>query len=384
MHAGIVIVGGNILGASVAAELARRADPLRDPVAILEEAALEERGPATATIVEEPGGAMRAAFVDGARALLQFEARTGRGIGLGRPGLIDLRTDEDHAEAIAEALEVESVDGGTLDRRRALCDVQRLHAEVLALGRTRGVITRPGTCVERIEVDGDRVLLHTLKGEDDVTWEADRVVITDPGAVRRFFPALAEHLRLERRVEVAFESPRFASGFASGFVSGFVSVGTVRGSVGDLHDVFESMAAGAPAADPLTEFFAAGEQLDYPHPVIRGEGFDVYPNPLDRQVIVASPGSAYDPAVLARFSPLFAELQPVAEPRHVRLARPSDDIPVIGPAPGYANGRVFVAAGLDRRAAQLASGLAPGVAAHLFDETQAVYDPAVVTPARFA
>lgn len=375
MHAGIVIIGGNILGASVAAELARRADPLRDPVAILEEAALEERGPATATIVEEPGGAMRAAFVDGARALLQFEARTGRGIGLGRPGLIDLRTDADHADAIAAALEVESVDGGTLDRRRALCDVQRLHAEVLALGRTRGVITRPGTRVERIELDGERVLLHTVKGADDVTWEADRVVITDPGAVRRFFPALAEQLRLERRVEMAFESPRFASGF--------VSVGTVRGSVGDLHDVVESMAAEAPIADPLTEFFSAGEQLDYPHPVIRGEGFDVYPNPLDRQVIVASPGSAYDPGALARFSPLFAELQPVAEPRHVRLARPSDDIPVIGPAPGHADGRVFVAAGLGRRAAQLASGLAPGVAAHLFGEPQAVYDPAVVTPARF-
>lgn len=372
MHAGVIVIGGNIMGAMAANELARRADPLRAPVVVLEAGPLEERAPASATIVEAPTGVMRHALGDGARWLANFETHSGRGIGFGRPGLIDLRVDAAEPgtlDQIARELELENVTAGSFDRGRALFHPERLHTEVFGLGRTRGVITRPGTTVTDLEVTAEGVRLYTERAGDVYEWDATHVLITDPDAALRWVPELVPHLELEARVEAAFASPRFTSDF--------VPLGTVRGSVADLHDI----ASMATASDPLEEFFSGDSQLEYPHPAIRATDFDVYPNPLDGQVIVAASGRELDRAALARFSPLFARLESAAAVRTVHLARPSDDIPIVGTV--QHTPRLFLAVGLGRRAAQLAAGLAPDLATLIHGNPVSAFDVEALSPARF-
>jgi glycine/D-amino acid oxidase-like deaminating enzyme len=410
MRAGIVVIGGNIMGAMAANELARRADPLRDPVVLLEAGALEERAPATATIVEggfDPSDPVRPALIDGARHLLQFEANVGRGIGLGWPGLVELGDAPDPNEEtawqdpkalyqIARELQLDSVERGRWSPKRALFQAERLHAEVLGLGRTRGVVTRPGTTVQAVRLTADGVEIDTLRGDVTYTWHARQVLFTDAAECARFLPALAANLERTTHTEAAFHSPRFATGA--------VPLGTIQGSVQNLHEI----ASTATHPDPFHAFFSGDEELEYPHPAIEIEGMRVYPNPIDGEVLASMPHGAPDVDALAQLSPLFRELTPTRT-RTLEVVATSDGVPLVGSVPlahlqaslidvqvdatdadpaqldarsANLDARVYVAIGLGYRAAQIAAGLAPGVVNLMHAEAVVAFDVERLAPTR--
>ena len=435
MRAGIVVIGGNIMGAMAANELARRADPLRDPVVLLEAGALEARAPATATIVEggfDPSDPVRPALIDGARHLLQFETNVGRGIGLGWPGLVELgeapcpagatdsasavdstaaKAPSDADEAawqdpkalyqIARELQLDSVERGRWSPKKALFQAERLHAEVLGLGRTRGVVTRPGTTVQAVRLTAEGVEIDTQRGDVTYTWHARQVLFTDAAECARFLPALAANLERTTHTEAAFHSPRFATGA--------VPLGTIRESVQNLHEI----ASTATNPDPFHAFFSGDEELEYPHPAIETESLRVYPNPIDGEVLASMPNGAPDADALAQLSPLFRELTPTRT-RTLDVVATRDGVPLVGSVPfahlqasqidvqvdvrsanldapaanldarsANLDARVYVAIGLGYRAAQIAAGLAPGVANLMHDEAVVAFDVERLAPTRF-
>jgi len=355
------------MGAWVAAEAARRADPLRAPVVLLEAGGLEAVAPAMATVTpgREEDGPLRPALIDGARVLEQFEVNVGRGIGFGRPGWVQLDGSapghDMKAPAFALGLEESDLATASWNREAGLFDPARLHTEVLSLGRTRGLVTRPGTHVEQIRSEGGQTIgLETDRGRFD----AEIVLITDPEVAHRLLPELASRLRTKDRFELRFKSNLFETSMSP--------VGTIRGSAQELYDM---------GTDPesLDAFFGGGESLEYPHPAVSTDHLDIFPDALSSELVVGS----WEPSnitklrtELAAIALVFRDLGAEGKSRRISITSESSGVPLVGEvAPG-----LFVALGLGLRAAQLAAGLAPGVVALMHKEPVAAFDPGLLAP----
>jgi glycine/D-amino acid oxidase-like deaminating enzyme len=365
MRAGIAVVGGGMVGAWVASELARRADPLHAPVVLFEAGHLEDVAPAWALLIAPDAldGALRPALADGARALAQFETLVGRGIGFGRPGWLRLGAGEPGGQdlskpAFAFGLEAAAIEGAAWAPDAGLFDPQRLHAEVLGLGRTRGLVTRASTCVEALirDAGGHVVGLETSRGRVD----AEKVLVVDAAAAERLVPELAPPLESSDRAEIRLGSPLFEGAHAL--------LGTARGSTHDLLDL---------AADPesLDAFFGAGEALEFPHPCFSVEGLDVWPDALTGELVVAACADSLpaDPRPrLAELASVFRELGAPTPPRLIRISTTASGRPLLGEL----GGGLFAALGLGLHEAQLAAGLAPGLVALMHGEPVAAFDPA--------
>lgn len=378
MRAGIAILGGGAIGAWAANELARWADPLRAPVVLFHEGDLASAAPATACL--EPGeprdGALRPTLIDGERAIAQFEVQIGRGVGFGRPGLLRLGGSGRGSEAGQRApahlahelgLAREALEAATWSERAGLCDAERLHLEVLSLARTRGAITRPGVTVEALRLDprtGAVVGIETSQGFCEVS----QLLVADPKIAGRLVPDLARGLQTSERLEVHWAAP--ALGAAQG----------TAGPKGGLAELFEL------GADPesLETFFGAGEELEYAHCCLvqqtteDGAALELFPDPQTGSMIVATQGPVLEREQLLALVPSLRALETERRRRRVQVTESADGLPIVGAhaeIPG-----LFVALGAGRRAAQVAAGLAPGIAAMLRGEAIAAFDPALLAP----
>jgi len=204
MKSKILIVGGGIMGTSIAIESARRTDPLREPVVLLERATIG------AGASSRSGGILRQHYGDQAlavmardslRAYASFESRSGRSIGFERTGVLTLASPnepewKERLEANVEmskdlGIAVELVDparmrelfpgirvkagsvgawepdGGSVDPARTL-------EAFASLARSSGASTRLGVGVEELLIEGDRVVgARTTEGD----YSAEEVVL---------------------------------------------------------------------------------------------------------------------------------------------------------------------------------------------------------------
>jgi glycine/D-amino acid oxidase-like deaminating enzyme len=204
MRARVVVVGGGVMGVAIAWHCARRADPLTEPVVLLEKTALAagESGRSGAILRQHYSDRVVAAMArDSLKVYAALERNTGRSIGFQRTGVITLagpRSPDDIAlieRNIAMQREI-GIDTRRVDAREirrlvpgiAVDDgaigayepdgggvdpVRTVHA-FAALAREQGAITRIGVaCTEIVVRDGRACGVRTNEGDID----AEQVVI---------------------------------------------------------------------------------------------------------------------------------------------------------------------------------------------------------------
>jgi glycine/D-amino acid oxidase-like deaminating enzyme len=381
MRAGVAIVGGGIMGAWALLEASRGADPLGSPAVMFESAPSDGLAVVASGLVSE-------AFVDpqlgamarrGMREVANFETNTGRAIHFARPGALVLGPRD--LEGIAAALKTRRLDGAVLLRgkelRRAfrgldlgaeegalwLPDVGQLAAErylseLLGLARTRGAITRMGTAIENICLEGGKVVgLETSHG----FCETGQVIVTAvcPG-VKSSIESVLGNLEQKSVQRCRFDSPLVAE--EAGQVQNSTSEGTA--------DLFEDPAR-------LESFFTAAEPPIHAHPALVdcANGLAVTCAPMAGQLHAMAihgdaplcRGANFSADALANINsrlPFHGDsLVPAASgEQHIEqtefLQRPSGS-PLICEVPG-AKG-LFVALGLGERSIELAPSLAEGL-----------------------
>lgn len=204
MKAKILIIGGGIMGTSIAIEAGRRSDPLRAPVVLVERGDIGagSSGRSGAILRQHYGDRATAVMArDSLRAFASFEGKTGRSIGFHRTGVLTVagprqpewiqRVQENVARLRELGIQTEIVDAA---RMRALVpgiavadgSVGAWEAEggfvhpgktleaFASLARSYGTVTRRGVNVEEILVEGGRVRgVRTNEGQ--IT--AEQVVI---------------------------------------------------------------------------------------------------------------------------------------------------------------------------------------------------------------
>jgi glycine/D-amino acid oxidase-like deaminating enzyme len=199
-----VIVGGGIMGTSIAIETARRSDPLREPVVLFERAEIGagSSGASGAILRQHYADRPVAAMArDSLREYASFETRTGRTIGFLRTGVMTLagpdrpewierikrtvamlteigvRAEVVEAERIRElvpGIRVSQGAVGSWERDAGHVSPKATLAAFASLARSYGAVTRLGVAVEEILVENGRVTgVRTTDGD----CVADRVVV---------------------------------------------------------------------------------------------------------------------------------------------------------------------------------------------------------------
>ncbi len=204
MKAKILIVGGGIMGTSIALKTARRNDPLGPPVVLFEKAQIGagSSGRSGAILRQIYADRVLAAMArDSLREYAAFEARAGRSIGYKRTGVLTLAGPEqaDRIEKIegmvaelsemgidiqlADAAKMRTLVPGIQVRPGAIgawepdggfVNPHRTLSAFASLARQYGAVTRLGVEVTDILVENGRVVgARTTEGD----YEAERVVL---------------------------------------------------------------------------------------------------------------------------------------------------------------------------------------------------------------
>ena len=187
MKAKILIIGGGIMGTSIAIEAARRSDPLRAPVVLVEKGEIGSgsSGRSGAILRQHYGDRVTAAMArESLRVFASFESRTGRSIGFRRTGVLTLAGPDqpDWVQRIQENVEMlrelgirtqiveerrirELLPGialkkgtvGAWEPEGGFVHPQKTLEAFAALARSYGAVTRRGVSVNEIHVEGGRV-----------------------------------------------------------------------------------------------------------------------------------------------------------------------------------------------------------------------------------
>lgn len=224
MKAKVVIVGGGVMGVAIAWHGARRADPLVEPIVLLEKKALAAgaSGRSGAILRQHYSDRVVAAMArDSLRVYANLEHTTGRSIGFQRSGAITLAGPSKPEDiALIERNIVMQRDIGIDTRRVDAHDIRRLvpgiHVDdgcigayepnaggvdpvrtvdaFAALAREQGAITRIGTtCVDILVRAGRAVGVRTEDGEI----EAEQVVVAAGPWTKRFLSRMGIELPLK-------------------------------------------------------------------------------------------------------------------------------------------------------------------------------------------
>ena len=199
-----LIVGGGVMGASIALHLAQRTDPLKAPVVMVDK---DEFGRGSS---RRSGAILRILYADrvvaqmareSMREYASFETRTGRPISFRRSGVMTLASTKnpevvERLRSIHGMLEEMGVQADWVEPRRirklvrdvrvgadtvgvwepegATVDAVRTIEAFTSLARTYGAITRVGTALRKIRIEGGRVV-GALTDEGEV--RAERIVV---------------------------------------------------------------------------------------------------------------------------------------------------------------------------------------------------------------
>jgi glycine/D-amino acid oxidase-like deaminating enzyme len=214
MKAKVVIVGGGVMGVAIAWHCARRADPLSQPIVLLEKTSLAAgaSGRSGAILRQHYSDRVVAAMArDSLRVYSTFERKTGRAIGFQKSGVITLagpsrpddialvernivmqreigidtrRIDAHEMRRLVPGIRVDDGSIGAYEPDGGGVDPVLTVQAIAALAREHGAITRIGTACSGLIVSAGRVIgVHT----DDGDIEAEHVVIAAGPWTKRFF-----------------------------------------------------------------------------------------------------------------------------------------------------------------------------------------------------
>jgi glycine/D-amino acid oxidase-like deaminating enzyme len=407
MRAKVLIVGGGIMGVSIALRCARRTrDPNRDPVVLLERRFLG------AGSSGRSGAILRQCYKDeelarmardSLREYAGFEGRTGLALGFRRTGVLTLAGPGEsewsqRLRAIAAMLQQLAIESELVGaaRLRALVpgiqvgegtiavwepgggfvDPNQTLSSFVTLARASGAVTRLGVELTEILVEGGRVRgARTSEGE----YRAEQVVIVAGPWSRALLERIG--VRLPLRVvrpenhflsvpEMAAGEPAAARPFSlEDLREPAAEVRPVRG----LHPVLIDLEHGFYArCDPARARTRVG-RVDY-------DADEELHDPDALREEVSPELQRWSRAALARRMPEYGK-RPDAGSIAAWYTLTPDAQALIGPVPGIAG--LFVVTGFSGHGFKLGPSVGEGVAQMLAGEPVTAFDPAFFAPARF-
>lgn len=411
MRAHTAIVGGGIMGLSIAAHLAPRLHPIEEPLVLLERRRLGagSSGRSAAILRQHYAAPDLAAMArDSLRAWAGFEAATGYSVGYRRTGVVILARSAAGRErlranvemlrglgVVTELLQVDALrrrlpgavldadtlaawepDGGFVDPERAL-------AAYASLARFRGAITRTECAVTGLSIERGRL---TGLETDDGPLECARAVIAAGPWTRALLAPHGVALPLEVAAprQQLFAMPPAPPGTR-------------------LPETAELAPLGAPLPDAALRAVGAAAEPPAAHPVVLDleHGFAARCEPSAERTRIAAldiasmrrlaDPDALDEAPDARFAAwardTAARRLPVYRERAERgqiagwYTLTPDDRPLIGPVPGIEG--LWIVAGFNGHGFKLAPSIGEGVARLLCGEPAGAFEPESMLPSRF-
>lgn len=417
MRAGVAVVGGGVMGAAAALHLADRADPLAEPVVLLERA-----GALGAGSSGRSGAILRQHYADPEVARMArdslavyagFEERTGRSVGFRRTGVLTLAGPRapswmERVRKNAEMLVSIGVDTRVVDAaeiRRLVPGIRVDDATIAAwepgggtvdpeetleafvgVARARGAVTRLSAEVRAFEVEGDRVrALATAEGRVEV----DAVVVAAGPWTRALLARAGIELPLRCvRPEQHFlalpgrpapTSAPVRDPAAAALEEPMqrlerLAAERERAETAAPHPVLIDLENGFYArCEPRRERARVG-RIDY-----GGDRELDDPDALDERVDAEL--CRWARAALTERVPAYSDA-PDLEPQAALYTLTPDAQALIGPLPGLAN--AFVAAGFSGHGFKLAPSVGQGLAQLVRGERVTAFDAEFFSPRRFA
>lgn len=430
MRARIVIIGGGVIGVSVALHAARRTDPLKEPVMVIERDHVgTSPSSCSAAVLGQFYGSKQASGMarDSLRYYQGIESKTGRNLGFLKTGVLTLAKglDERTLQRMRDLIEMQSSIGIRVqcvdaDEIRKLfpgivvpdeqiaawepeagcLDPHKAIESLASLARSRGAVIREGNSIEDIVVEGGRVVgVETSEG----LVECEQVVITagpwskfilaklgielplQSVLAERFYCASTEDESLE---EVCHESTLSLAGPEASGATGWYSRDAITGAPED----------GDIEGDPST----MTPNIKTAHPVLTDPetGFYVRCDPLHGRVSVGQRGGdfipvedpdSYDPSVGAAFSswarevlvsrlPCYADLPDVGVESGL-FTRTPDNQPVLGRVPKVEG--LYIACAFSGHSFTMAPSVGEGMAQVLLGEPVSAFDEDFYSAERF-
>jgi glycine/D-amino acid oxidase-like deaminating enzyme len=411
-----VIVGGGIMGTSIAIETARRSDPLREPVVLFERAEIGagSSGASGAILRQHYADRPVAAMArDSLREYASFETRTGRTIGFLRTGVMTLagpdrpewierikrtvamlteigvRAEVVEAERIRElvpGIRVSQGAVGSWERDAGHVSPKATLAAFASLARSYGAVTRLGVAVEEILVENGRVTgVRTTAGH----CAADRVVVCAGPWTRKLLtqldvsvplrvvrpenvfvgmPDASPHSESEHESHMAFDVPddpmeRLADELRP---TGILSPRGLHPAIIDVETDFYCR------CEPAAARTRVG-RTDYGHDQVLED-----PDALTQEVSDEMKAWARE-RLIARM-PDYAESSDAGTVASWYTLTP-DAQPLIGPLPQVEG--LFLVAGFSGHGFKLGPSVGQGVAQLLFGEPITAFDEQFFAPTRF-
>ena len=412
MHARILIVGGGVMGTALALRAAQRTDPLKEPVVLCERRELGAGSTGASGAILRQFYADRLLSLmarDSLREYARFETLTARAIGFHASGILTLagpeqvewheRIDRISADLSGHGVEIRAIgaqeirrcipgivvrDGsrGAWEPTAGFVDPRRTVEAFAALARTYGAITRLGTEVEELLIEGGRAVgARTSDGEV----EARRVVVMNGPWAKRLLARSGIELPLrvvvpenaffalpESRDEPAGPTPTTAT-IPFGLLDR-TEVGEHATSRRGTHPVLIDLEAGFYVrCEPAQDRVRVG-RIDYDDDL-------TLEDPDDKPDTVREGLRDWAREKLAGRLPEHAARADAGALTSWYTLAP-DAQPLIGPIPGVEG--LFVAAGFSGHGFKLAPSVAEGVTQMLFDEPVTAFEPDFFAPARFA
>jgi sarcosine oxidase subunit beta len=419
VRAKVVIIGGGVIGVSIALRAAQKTDALREPAVVLEKSRLGagSTGRSGAVLRQHYADLGLAAMArDSLRYFTNFEASTGRSIGFRRTGVLSLAGPERpetleqvrsnvermasigidirllEAPKIREMVpDIQVADGalGAWERHGGFVDPQATVESFAALGRTYGCATRLGVSAQKLVIeDGCVVGVDTDEGR----YETERVVVCAGPWTYKF---LADHdiqLPLKTvRPEQYFHGMPLTDEQQAALDA---ETSEMRWRP-DLEDPMEKLQEQLGGADEIVS--------DLPHPVLidMEKGFYSRCEPDLGRTRVGSISYAEDEEltdpdslseevgpevrswarrVLIERLPYYADY-PEAGAEAAWYTLTPDAQALAGPVRGVQG--LFVATGFSGHGFKLAPSIAEGMTQMLFDEPVSAFSPEFFDPYRF-
>lgn len=431
MNAKIVIIGGGVMGLSIAAQAARKTDALTEPVMLLERGSIGggASGQSSAILRQFSSSRTTAGMArDSLKYFAGFESKTGRSIGFLRSGVLTLcasRLPEDIARfeelvamqatigvdtGIVDASEIRDlvrgieVEDGTLgawEGSAGSVDAERTLDALGSLARNKGAVIRAGTAVEEVLVSDGRVCgVRTSSGE--VTCE--QVVL----AAGPWSGQLLSRLGLQYPLEVArteylhvrgddpdaleeFEDPKFSmhgpeeSGATSWLSRESLHAALAEPEVGSKgHEPGPSARVAHPVLiDPQVGLYVRCDPLHRRARVGRFglDSLTVQDDPDQLDTEVPATFRDWATATLAKRLPSYRGVRELEAESAVYSMTP-DARAMIGPVPEVEG--LYLVSGFSGYGFKLAPSVGEGVAQMLFEEPVSAFEPELFAPSRFA
>jgi len=410
MRAKVVVVGGGVMGVSIAWHAAARSDPIQGPVVLLEKTALAAGSSGRSGAIlrqfysqREVAGMAR----DSLAAYAGFERRTGRRIGFQQAGVLTIvgpddpetlaLLDRNVAMMASIGIDVRRLDAAGIRRlvpgiavrdgsaaahepRGAALDPVATVEAFAALAREKGAITRIGTAAKGFLREGARVVgVETDAGPIS----AETVVVAAGPWTRRLLLAAGVDLPLrtvrpEQHFLEAPSAPRSAPQDRPE-------------RAGPLREPEDAEPAAHPVLLDLEHgFYARVETHPSPRglatPRTRVGSMDVArdaevgdPDRLDEEI--GAEFQAWARARLASRLPVYADRADAGTLAGMYTLSP-DSQALIGPIPGMSG--ALVVSGFSGHGFKLAPSIGEGVAQMLRGEPVSAFDAEFFSPARFA